>query len=56
MIYYEIICRYCRKPFKLEEGTPKYMRYKQRRHEKFSCDDCDRRIEDDSRKYLFDRE
>ncbi|MFF5996145.1 hypothetical protein AAGS61_15535 [Lysinibacillus sp. KU-BSD001] len=56
MIYYEIHCRYCKKPFKLEEGTRKYQQYKQNRNGQFSCDDCDRRIESDSRKYLFDRD
>lgn len=56
MIYYETTCRYCRQTFRLVEGTAKYARYKKNRDEKFSCDDCDRRIEADSRKYLFDRE
>lgn len=56
MIGYEIICCYCRQVFKLNEGTPKYMRYKKNPHARFSCDDCDRKIEADSRKYLFDRE
>jgi len=56
LIYYETTCRYCRKTFKLLEGTSKYRQYKSNRDVKFSCDDCDRRIEDDSRKYLFDRD
>ncbi|WP_169817974.1 hypothetical protein [Caryophanon latum] len=56
MITYEVTCRFCQQPFLLVEGTAKYMRYKKNRAEKFSCDDCDRRIEADSRKYLFDRD
>ena len=56
MFTYEVICRYCRQPFQLVEGSAKYARYKKNRNEKCSCDDCDRRIEADSRKYLFDRE
>jgi hypothetical protein len=34
----------------------KYQQYKVNRNAKFSCDACERRIEDDSRKYLFDRD
>lgn len=56
MIYYETACRYCRKTVKLVEGTKKYQHYKVNRNAKFSCDDCDRNIEADSRKYLFDRD
>lgn len=56
MITYETTCCYCRKPFLLLEGSVKYMRYKKNREARFSCDDCDRRIEADSRKYLFDRD
>lgn len=56
MIYYEADCMYCKKPFKLLEGTRKYQQYKQNRNGKFACDDCERRIEADARKYLFDRD
>lgn len=56
MIYYEIKCRYCKKQFKVYEGSKKYADYKRNREGKFSCDDCDRNIEADSRKYLFDRD
>ena len=56
MIYYEIECRYCKKCFKLLEGTKKYDVYKKNRQLKQSCDDCDRKIEADSRKYLFNRD
>lgn len=56
MFYYEITCRYCGKLYKLMEGTKKYQQYKEDRQRKFSCDDCERRIEADSRKYLFNRD
>lgn len=56
MIYYEATCMYCKRPFKLLEGTRKYQEYKQNRNGKFACDDCERRIEADARKYLFDRD
>ncbi|HEY4623551.1 hypothetical protein MKX47_08730 [Solibacillus sp. FSL R7-0668] len=56
MFTYEAICRYCRKPFTLREGTKKYQQYKVNRQANISCDSCERRIEDDSRKYLFDRD
>ena len=56
MIFYELQCRYCKKAFKAIEGTRKYADYKKNRHAKFSCDDCDRNIEADSRKYLFNRD
>lgn len=56
MITYETICRYCRKPFLLQEGTKKYQKYKVNRLANISCDACERRIEDDSRKYLFNRD
>lgn len=56
MIYYETICRYCKRPFKLIEGTRKYQEYKRNRNGKFACDDCERRIGGDARKYLFNRD
>ena len=56
MFYYEVPCRYCRQVFKIQEGTKKYQQYKVNRMTKLSCDDCERRIEDDSRKYLFNRD
>lgn len=56
MFFYETTCRYCRKPFKLMEGTKKYQRFKENRQASIGCDNCDRRIEADSRKYLFNRD
>lgn len=55
MFSYEVKCRYCKKPFALQEGTKQYQQYKVNRAANFSCKDCDIRIEDDSRKYLFNR-
>ena len=56
MIYYETTCRFCKKTFKLLEGTKNYAQYKKNPNAKYACDDCNRRIEDDARKYLFDRD
>ncbi len=56
MITYEVTCRYCRQPFHVVEGTKKYADYKKNHQANFSCDTCDRLIEDDSRKYLFNRD
>lgn len=56
MFFYETTCRYCSKSFKLMEGTKKYQQYKINRNARISCDDCERRIEGDSIKYLFNRE
>ncbi|WP_336045890.1 DUF2197 domain-containing protein [Solibacillus ferritrahens] len=56
MFYYETTCRYCRNPYKLVEGSKKYQQFKKNRQMKVSCDDCERRIEADSRKYLFNRD
>ena len=56
MFYYETTCRYCRKLFQLPEGTKKYQQFKVNRNASISCDDCERRIEADSRKYLFNRD
>lgn len=56
MIFYELQCRYCTKTFQAVEGSRKYADYKKNRQAKFSCDDCDRNIEADSRKYLFNRD
>lgn len=56
MFFYETTCRYCRKPFKLIEGTKKYQQFKVNRQASISCDECERRIEADSRKYLFNRD
>lgn len=55
-VFYETPCRYCRKPFKLLEGTKKYQQFKVNRQASISCDNCERRIEADSRKYLFNRD
>ena len=56
LIYYEVECRYCKSKFHAIEGTKKYADYKKNRKGKLSCDDCDRKIEADSRKYLFNRD
>ena len=56
MIFYETTCRFCRQTIKLLEGTKKYAEYKVLPTKKMACDDCERKIEEDSRKYLFDRE
>lgn len=56
MIYYDATCTICRKNFRIEEGTSQYKMYKLNPHGKFSCDQCKRKIEDDSRKYLFNRD
>ena len=56
MFFYEVKCRYCKKPFALQEGTKQYQQYKVNRAANFSCEDCDRCIEVDSRKYLFNRD
>lgn len=56
MIFYEVTCRYCKGMFQLKEGSKQYKEYKVNRNAKFSCDSCNRNIEDDSRKYLFNRE
>ena len=54
--FYEVPCSICQKTFKLLEGTAQYKLYKVNRTRKFQCEMCTRKIEDDSRKYLFDRD
>lgn len=56
LIYYEAVCRYCKRPFKIVEGTVKYQQYKRNRNGKFACDTCERRVAADARKYLFNRD
>ena len=56
MIYYESICRYCKQSFKIIEGTKQYQAYKRNPNGSYSCEACNRKIEDDSRKYLFQRD
>lgn len=55
MIYYETVCRYCKKTFKLFDNTRQYADYKRNPNGKYSCDTCRRNVETDARKYLFNR-
>jgi uncharacterized protein YlaI len=56
VIYYESTCTICKQPFKIIEGSKQYRDYKTNPNGKYMCDQCKRTIEDDSRKYLFNRE
>jgi len=53
VISYSIHCIFCKKEFKVVEGTRKYKLYKQNMNGKFSCEDCDRKIELEARKGLL---
>lgn len=53
MISYSLRCIFCKKVFKVVEGTRKYKLYKQNMNGKFSCEDCDRKIELEARKGLL---
>lgn len=53
MISYSLRCIFCKKTFEVVEGSKKYKLYKQNMEGKFSCEDCDRKIELESRKGLL---
>ena len=53
MISYSLHCIFCKKTFEVVEGSKKYRLYKQNMQGKFSCEDCDRRIELEARKGLL---
>ncbi len=50
MITYSLRCIFCKEIFEVIEGTKKYKLYKQNMQGKFSCEDCDRKIQFESRK------
>ncbi|MGE6515054.1 hypothetical protein [Lysinibacillus sphaericus] len=53
MISYSLHCIFCKQIFEVVEGTKKYNLYKQNMKGKFSCEDCDCKIELQSRKGLM---
>lgn len=53
MIAYSVSCIFCKKTFEVVEGTKKYTMYKRNMKGKFSCDDCDTKIEFEARKGLL---
>ncbi|MGE8000311.1 hypothetical protein ACQKOF_16845 [Lysinibacillus sp. NPDC093190] len=53
MISYSLRCIICKEIFEVVEGTRKYTLYKQNMNGKFSCEDCDRKIELEARKGLL---
>jgi len=53
LISYELQCIFCKQPFHVIEGTRKYNLYKRNMNGRFSCEDCDRKIEHEARKSLL---
>jgi len=53
MITYSVSCIFCKKTFEVVEGTKKYTLYKRNMKGKFSCENCDSRIELEARKGLL---
>ncbi|WP_196244013.1 hypothetical protein [Lysinibacillus fusiformis] len=53
MITYSVSCIFCKKTFEVVEGTRKYALYKRNMKGKFSCEDCDSKIEREARKGLL---
>ncbi|GLC89290.1 hypothetical protein LYSBPC_24170 [Lysinibacillus piscis] len=55
MYYYLAKCFCCKQEFKILEGTLKFQEYKRNRDGKYSCDDCNQKIEMEARKALFQK-
>ena len=53
MITYSVSCIFCKKTFEVVEGTRKYTLYKRNMKGKFSCEDCDSKIEREARKGML---
>jgi DNA-directed RNA polymerase subunit RPC12/RpoP len=53
MIYYMATCIFCKKEFRIIEGTNKYRVFKQNMQGKYPCDDCDRQNEDEAKRNLM---
>lgn len=53
MISYKATCIFCKKDFQILEGTNKYRVYKRNMSGKYSCDDCDRTIQNEAKKALM---
>ena len=53
MISYQANCIFCKKAFQIVEGTNKYRVFKRNMRGKYSCDDCDRKIEHEAKKGLM---
>ena len=53
MISYKANCIFCKKGFRIVEGTNKYRVFKQNMQGKYSCDDCDRKIEHEAKRNLI---
>ncbi len=53
MIYYMATCIFCKKEFRIIEGTNKYRVFKQNMQGKYSCDDCDGQVEHEAKRNLM---
>lgn len=53
MIYYEVVCFYCRQLFTVYEGTPEYKYAKENRDGKHVCESCSHTIQLEARLNFF---
>jgi len=55
MIYYEVVCSYCKQTFKVYEGTPEYLLFKKNMKKEQPCGSCKHKIELEARVNFFRR-